>query len=62
MFMFKQLILFVDETGKDVITYEEFYIEIQNNKFKCRNNVKTSFHVADNSLELDLSWDKSESN
>ena len=62
MFMFKQLILFLDETGKDVITYEEFHTEICNNKFKCRNNVKTSFHVADNSLELDLSWDKFESN
>ena len=62
MFMFKQLILFVGETGKDVITCKEFCTEIWNNKFKYINNVERSFHVADDPLELDLSWDKFESN
>ena len=45
-----------------IISYEEFQTEIQNNKSNCTNNIETSFHVAEDSLELDLSWDKCESN
>ena len=60
--MFANLILFVDGSQGDVLTYEEFWSDIWNNKCNSSNTVETSFHVADDSLELDLSWDKSESN
>ena len=60
--MFANLILFVDESQGDVLTYEEFQSDIWNNKCNSSKTVETSFHVADDSLELDLSWDKSESN
>ena len=41
--MFANLILFVDESQGDVLTYEEFQSDIWNNKCNSSNTVETSF-------------------